>query len=379
MYNATAKVFCHICGSDKVTERELNFNKGFITSDSKEIFDKLSIISCKSCSIISKNLTPSWHENVAHIYKNYSIYTESKGAEKICFGADDKQKLTRSETLIKFLESSCLLQPKSHLLDIGTGNGVFLRAISEKRPDFSLFAQDLNDNYLEELLKIKGFEDLYTANIDEIDKKVDIVSMVHVLEHVPYPVKILSDIGRILANDGILLINVPDGSFNPIDLLVYDHCSHFSLASLEKLLRLSGFEIIASSRDKIKRELVIIARFSSQNYKNDHSQQSFEVDRSLTYLEKLRTRAMILNNNSSLYIFGASLAGIWLANELQQWRGCFVDEDPSKIGNFSNGHKIVSPHQVKKGTVVLIPLEKSVATSIAARLNCDEICYEFIP
>jgi len=378
MVEIKKKATCHICGSSNIKEKVLNFNSGLITSDSKGINEDSSLVSCDKCSIVSKNLTQTWFDNITQIYENYSIYSESNGAEKICFDLVENRALTRSETLLDFLNLSTEKHTNSRILDIGTGNGVFLKAVSHKRPDFSLFAQDLNDNYLGELQNISGFQKLITANVYEIDEKFDIVSMVHVLEHIPNPINFLSDIGKILSHDGILLVNVPDGSLNPIDLLVYDHCSHFSLPSLEKLLLLSGFEIIASSRDKIKRELIITARFRAAKYQNEDNQQPFSVDRSLSYLRGLRERAIELNESQPLFIFGASLAGNWLANELGQWDGCFVDEDSNKIGNFSNGHKIVSPEQVAEGTVVLIPLEKTAAASICSRLSCKEIRYEFI-
>ena len=38
-----------------------------------------------------------------------------------------------------------------------------------------------------------------------------------------------------------------------------------------------------------------------------------------------------LRKNKEINIFGSSLASIWLAGQLSDWSGCYVDEDENKI------------------------------------------------
>jgi len=66
--------------------------------------------------------------------------------------------------------------------------------------------------------------------------RYDLITVCHVLEHVPNPAAFLRPLLANLAPAGRLVVIVPNIRQNPIDLLIADHCSHFDADSLDRVL-----------------------------------------------------------------------------------------------------------------------------------------------
>lgn len=77
----------------------------------------------------------------------------------------------------------------------------------------------------------------------------DLVSMFHVLEHLPEPVHTLRDIARLLSPQGLLFIEVPDvaGMSSPKNTFFRAHTLYFSAHSLRALAQAAGFEVVADN------------------------------------------------------------------------------------------------------------------------------------
>lgn len=88
------------------------------------------------------------------------------------------------------------------------------------------------------------------------DNSVDVITMMHVLEHLPDPLKSLKDIHQKLKTDGLLMIGVPNFSsyLSKKDGLSWryialEHLFYFSPKSLMKMLNLCGFDVVALKRE----------------------------------------------------------------------------------------------------------------------------------
>lgn len=144
-----------------------------------------------------------------------------------------------------------VLQYKSEgtWLDVGFGNGSLLFTAQEY--GFDAVGVDLrNDNV--ELLRKLGFV-AYCDFVEKIDfkNKISVVSMMDVLEHIPYPKEVLSSLHDKVEDGGCLLISMPntenivwrlmtEQSKNPY-LGEIEHYHNFGRARLFSLLRECGF------------------------------------------------------------------------------------------------------------------------------------------
>ena len=155
-----------------------------------------------------------------------------------------KQKALRDK--IKLIEG---FQPgKGNILDIGAGTGDFLVMAKSKgweivglepSPKAKASAQAKGVIFLEELSQMP-------------DRSADIITMWHVLEHVPDVENQIAELKRILKPGGTIIIAVPnfksyDAQYYGKHWAAYDvprHLWHFSKTSIKLLFGKQGMELI---------------------------------------------------------------------------------------------------------------------------------------
>ena len=154
-----------------------------------------------------------------------------------------------------FIEIKKKLKKDTSILDIGCGWGLALEYFKNKGMEGYGFDPAIEAvNYG----KQKGLN-LMHAGLQSMDvfngKKFDIITILNVLEHLADPTLALEQIKKILKDDGILLIDVPN-EFNEFQtsgrdihklndwwLAPPNHLNYFSRDSLVKLLEHLGFKI----------------------------------------------------------------------------------------------------------------------------------------
>ena len=151
--------------------------------------------------------------------------------------------LKRKLKLINELQSS-----KGLLLDIGTGTGDFLS--QEKQNGWQIICVETNEKARNIALQ-KGVT--YIGHTSELeDHSVDVVTMWHVLEHVPDVNAQIKELKRLLKPAGTIVIAVPN--FNSYDANYYGkfwaaydvprHLWHFSRLSIEKLFEREKLQLL---------------------------------------------------------------------------------------------------------------------------------------
>ncbi|MFZ1625516.1 MAG: class I SAM-dependent methyltransferase [Gammaproteobacteria bacterium] len=134
-------------------------------------------------------------------------------------------------------------------LDVGFGNGSLLFTAQEY--GFHPVGIDLREDNVK-ALRALGIEahcsDLATLTLSQ---PCTIISMADVLEHIPYPKQGLADAARLLTDDGIVLISMPNRESMLWRVLdqskgnpywgVIEHYHNFTRARLYNLLRETGF------------------------------------------------------------------------------------------------------------------------------------------
>ena len=138
------------------------------------------------------------------------------------------------------------------LLDIGAAAGAFVAAAGsnefdafgiEPSPEFAHFARehlglDVRDGRLEDLVGL--------------DTSIDVITMWHVLEHIPQPVRALETAHRLLKPGGLLILEVPNAdsimahrlglAWTGSDPAV--HVSQFTRSTLAAALAAAHFEVV---------------------------------------------------------------------------------------------------------------------------------------
>jgi 2-polyprenyl-3-methyl-5-hydroxy-6-metoxy-1,4-benzoquinol methylase len=134
------------------------------------------------------------------------------------------------------------------LLDVGCGRGYFLYAC---RSDFQPTGYDVISENSEFITRQFGIEFIY--DLAELGRRhFDVITFWHSMEHCADPGQQLTVFSALLAEKGVLIIEVPNHA--SIDALIagnewpdWDvpfHCHHFTRSSLELLVRQHGFEIV---------------------------------------------------------------------------------------------------------------------------------------
>ena len=139
---------------------------------------------------------------------------------------------------------------EGYWLDIGFGNGALLYTAEEY--GFTPVGIDLRTDNVE-VIKRTGVE-AYCLDINELDHpgRYSVISMADVLEHMPYPGRVLEVVHKLLSNNGALLLSMPNmdsmlwKTLNNNGINPYwgelEHYHNFGRNRLYSLLREKGFD-----------------------------------------------------------------------------------------------------------------------------------------
>ncbi len=149
------------------------------------------------------------------------------------------------------------------LLDVGAGIGTFLDIA--RKNGFTVQGTEVSKKAKEITKNLYGIN-LLPGSLEEqnfSERSFDVITIWHVLEHVPYPLKTLQECHRILKSGGYLIIAVPNDDslvhwlceirgmhfYQPLEIVEEIHMAHFSSKTLNKMLAAAGFDEKQSTLD----------------------------------------------------------------------------------------------------------------------------------
>ncbi len=227
----TAAIACGVCGADALLDLPAYSKLPRVTSDCKPWPAGGALAVCTRCGTIQKKPDAAWLDEIDRIYGAYEIYHLSDGGEQVIFSASGSSR-SRSKALVDFVVARLGKSGPGSLIDIGCGNGSALANFSAALPGWTLDGTELSDRDLPVLRNIPGFRSLHTA---PVQGEYDVVAMIHSLEHMVSPLDSVSDAAALVEPDGLLFVEVPDAETSPFDILVADHRTHFTRATLDAL------------------------------------------------------------------------------------------------------------------------------------------------
>ena len=233
---------CNLCGSNQTDlyyegrDRQLGGTKRF------------RLVRCRQCGLIYLNPRPSRDEIGRHYPDDYEPFTR--------FSHDRSGPAARwSQT--RYLDKRCkaVMRWKSsgRLLDVGCATGEFLARMMKY--GWQVQGVELSPTAAEAARREYGL-DVLTGDLAQAqfpDRCFDVVTLWDVLEHLYDPVAELAEINRILRDDGLLVIELPNtrsfdaALFGPywIGLDMPRHLYVFPPAPLKAMLKQGDFQIVS--------------------------------------------------------------------------------------------------------------------------------------
>lgn len=202
-----------------------------------------SLLYNKEYDLLVTNPVP---ENLASYYESdeYISHTDSKQSL-----FDRVYQLVRNYTLQKKIKLINSFNTKSKtILDIGAGTGDFLATC--KKNNWKVSGVEPSEK-ARKISEEKNIELL--SDISEINNQLfDVITMWHVLEHVPNLSEYIHQLKSLLKENGVLVIAVPnyksyDANYYKEFWAAYDvprHLWHFSKTSIEKLFSKVSMEVV---------------------------------------------------------------------------------------------------------------------------------------
>jgi SAM-dependent methyltransferase len=368
---------CHVCSSGDLYEHEGYRNLMRVTSDCKSWKSGGGLCTCRNCGCTQAICDQDWRASIEFIYADYEIYHQGGGEEQKVFDSATGRTLPRSEWLLERISAHARLPAGGRALDVGCGNGRFLKAFGSAYPDWRLSGTEFNAKYRTTVESLPGVECLFTGPLSKVPDNFDLVFLIHVLEHIEDPVPFLREVGAKLSAPGLLFVELPSYESNPFELLIIDHATHYSLATAAWVLSQAGFASLVSSDTWVVKELSLLARRGDAG--PPVPEASLErVEKAIRWLQLVaKTAKEMSSQNRSFGIFGTSIAATWLAAELDNPPRFFVDEDANRIGQLHLGVPVVSPAQAPTGSIVFVAQPIPIARLITDRLRRSDVSYAY--
>jgi len=288
---------CPICGSAK-QEKALKTKDYFLSQE------EFSISKCKKCGFHFTNPRPI-EEKLSAYYKseNYISHSNSK---KGLFGFLYQQ--VRRYTLKKKYDLISSKKDANRILDIGCATGQFLNEFKKRGWNCQGIEPDEQARHFAE--KNYGLKVFDPKNIMDLEShSFDVITMWHVLEHVSDLSRRMEDLRRLIKENGIVFIALPN--LKSWDALHYGkywagldlprHLYHFTKNDVENLFEKYGFQLkdilpmkfdsyyVSLLSEKYKGNiLAFIAAFLKGWYSNRKSSKANPNTSSLLYILKPR-------------------------------------------------------------------------------------------
>ena len=221
---------------------------------------------CTACGFVYQ----SPHMTEAELQEFYAgeyrrLYQGSEGPTAKDLATQTQRARLLLDFIQPYLAGPARLNEDSLFLDIGCSTGKLMECFAQAF-GCRVVGVEPGDAYRQDDQR-RGL-DVY-ATLDGLEQSgqypCDLVSLIHVLEHIPNPVQYLANLRKkLLQPNGRLLLEVPN--LYAHDCFEVAHLASFSAHTLSQTLRQAGFEILAVSKHGAPRSrllplyLTILAR-----------------------------------------------------------------------------------------------------------------------
>jgi 2-polyprenyl-3-methyl-5-hydroxy-6-metoxy-1,4-benzoquinol methylase len=210
--------------------------------------EEFQIVRCEKCGFLFTNPRPEKAESFKY-YQSAEYFSHSKNKTGWLGFAYDA---LRSVALRRKFELITKHKSNERILDIGCGTGEFLNLMKAK--GWEVTGVEPAANPREFAIKTYDINVFDESKLDELKPSgFDVITLWHVLEHVPDLNQRISQINRLLSDEGLLVVALPN--VNSWDATHYKnfwaawdvprHLYHFSKETFDMLIKKHNLKIIS--------------------------------------------------------------------------------------------------------------------------------------
>jgi ubiquinone/menaquinone biosynthesis C-methylase UbiE len=214
----------------------------------------LNVVACRRCGLgmISPRPKPHWFDE---FYENnyWPVYISSRFNDLDEMYIED-QCGARAEQIFTTITPSFQQAPSSYL-DIGCGQGAMLAEFRKRYPTASFVGVEPSPHAAEFCRRRHGINievvHWNTLNAAELPGPFDLITLIHVLEHVLDPVDVLSRAVNRLSKTGLIYVEVPDllsDHWSGKDFFHIAHVWYFHESALRNLFLRCGLNVVSVTR-----------------------------------------------------------------------------------------------------------------------------------
>ena len=172
---------CLICKKNQ----DVKFHKDYLfeIKDDKKYFKDVKIYRCDECDFCFASPMPS-NKDLDYFYEN--IYrSDGRPPYLVSENYEDQKKHyleDKNLSYLLYLTSLIDVRKIKNLYDFGGGDGDLGFALKKRFPHLNLSCTE-GDTYCDQILTDRGYTNY--KNLDDINKKIDLIVTTHSMEHLP--------------------------------------------------------------------------------------------------------------------------------------------------------------------------------------------------
>lgn len=314
--------------------------------------------------------------------QDYDILVGSEEEDQI-YEVRNGEPYFRTQHQVDTLLGKLALAPQTNLLDFGCAKSSTIRALSDAIGGITPHLFDVSTRYVPFWEKFIAPDDwAVNATPPEWDSHFDVVTSFFSLEHMPHPGASMQHIASLLKQGGLFYCVVPNVATNIADLIVVDHCNHFTRPSLSWLMAEAGLELVEIDDQAHRGAFVLVARKTAGAVEAPDGNASTIAatladavriaDFWCDAADRVRTHEAGLPEDESVAIYGAGFYGAFIAASLARPDriACHLDQNPFLQDKMFNGRPILHPNEMPAAMkTVLVGLNPAHARRIIADIQ----------